>query len=64
MPAPHAGARPQAVLVIVIVIVLAGVWLAARGADPTVVVQVLGGLGVSRLAAGSRVRRTRAADGR
>ena len=52
MPDRHAGTRPQTILIVVIV--LAGVWLAARGVDPKVVVQVLGGIGIRRLAAEGR----------
>ncbi|MER7149175.1 hypothetical protein [Streptomyces xanthochromogenes] len=59
MPDRHAGIRPQTILIIVIV--LAGVWFAVRGADPTVVVQVLGGIGASRLAAEGRLQGARRA---
>ncbi|MGW0902915.1 hypothetical protein [Streptomyces sp. NPDC002853] len=66
MPEPHAGTRPETILIIVII--LASAWLAARGADPAAIVQVLGGVGVSGVAAGGRLpwpwRATPAASGR
>ena len=59
MPEPHAGTRPETILIIVII--LASAWLAARGADPAAIVQALGGVGVSGVAAGGRLQQARRA---
>ncbi|MGW6521732.1 hypothetical protein [Streptomyces sp. NPDC054962] len=58
-PEPHPATRPETILIIVIV--LASAWLASGRIDPAVIAQVLGGVGVSGAAAGSRLRRARRA---
>ncbi|WP_330343370.1 hypothetical protein OHA09_36165 [Streptomyces longwoodensis] len=56
MPAPHPAVHPQAVVVIVIVL---AAWLTARGVDPAVIVQVLGGVAASSAVADGRLPRYR-----
>ncbi|WP_055612200.1 hypothetical protein [Streptomyces phaeochromogenes] len=44
-PAPHHPSGPETVLIIVIVLTAA--WLAPRGLEPTTILQLLGGAGLT-----------------
>ncbi|MGW1616538.1 hypothetical protein ACWCQZ_45325 [Streptomyces sp. NPDC002285] len=45
MPAPHYPSTPEAALIIVIVLTAA--WLTPRGLEPTAILQLLGGAGLT-----------------